>query len=280
MTTNPATLRVGVIGMGRVGPAVASAMRANGHNIVAVNVHSAAAAERADTMLPGVPQTTAEAVVKDSDLVILAVPDGAIAPTAAQLQPHFRPGQVVVHLSGAHGEELLAPAAERGAVTAAIHPAMTFTGTSLDVSRLAGAPAAVTAAPLFLPVAHALATEIGLVPQSVPATTKPLYHAALVHASNHLVTVVAQASDLLAQAGVPNPCEYLRPLLQASLEGALEGGMGALTGPVMRGDTETVQKHKEALAGTSAAEAYSALSSATGDEWAQYQSRLNTDLLD
>lgn len=262
-------VRVGVIGMGRVGPAVASALRAGGHRVVAVSAHSDVARERAAVMLPEIPQVSPQEVVDQVEVVFLAVPDRVIAPLADSLE--WRPGQIVIHLSGAVGLEALAAATSAGATAAAIHPAMTFQGLSLDVSRLKEAPMAVTAPLLALPLIEVLAAEIGGEPFVLDDSAKPLYHAALTHGANHLVTLVAQARETLAAAGVEHPGDVLRPLLTAALTGALDYGMGALTGPVARGDDETVAKHEQALAGRSAEDTYRWMSRATRDELARWR---------
>lgn len=267
------SLQIGVIGMGHVGPAIASALRAGGHRIVAVSAHSAAASERAAVMLPGVPQVDPMEVVAGASLVFLAVPDSQIGAVALELGSAWRPGQVVVHLSGATGLGALQPAAAAGAMTLSMHPAMTFTGTSLDVSRLEGCPVAVTAPPLVMPLAELLAREIGGIPFPLAEENKTRYHAALAHASNHLVTLVSQARELLLEVGIDRPGEFLRPLTTAALDGALERGMGALTGPVQRGDREVVQAHLDELGDTTVGETYRALSEATRIELASYRRR-------
>ena len=155
--STPGRLGIGIIGMGHVGPVIGSALRAVGHQIVAVCASSDASRERADAMLPGVPLASPEEVVRRSEVVILAVPDDQIGPLASGLADlgAWQSGHIVIHLSGASGVGLLSAAAGAGAIPLAIHPAMTFTGTSVDVARLVGTPFAVTAAAPFLPIAQA-----------------------------------------------------------------------------------------------------------------------------
>jgi predicted short-subunit dehydrogenase-like oxidoreductase (DUF2520 family) len=153
---------------------------------------------------------------------------------------------------------VLDPALRRGAIPLALHPAMTFTGTSLDLSRLPDCCFGVTAPRPVLPVAQALVVEMGAEPVVVEEDQRPLYHAALSHGSNHLVTLVAQSAQLLGQAGVENPGRLLGPLLGAALDNALRRGDDALTGPVARGDAGTVATHREVIAGTGAADVLAA----------------------
>lgn len=242
-------LGVGIIGMGNVGPVIGSALRSAGHSIVGVTASSEASCERADAMLPGVPILDVQTLVERSELVIIAIPDDEIARLVEGLAAlkAWQVGQLVVHLSGAHGTGILAPAATCGAITLAIHPAMTFTGTSLDVARLVGTPFAVTAAAPVLPIAQALVVEMGGEPVPVAEKDRTVYHAALAHGANFLVTLLVQAQDTLRQAGVEDPGTYLRHLCEAALDRALREGASGLTGPIRRGDVGTLQAHLAAL---------------------------------
>mgnify|MGYP000962333426 CR=1 FL=1 len=247
--STPGRLGIGIIGMGHVGPVIGSALRAVGHQIVAVSASSDASRERADAMLPGVPLASPEEVVRRSEVVILAVPDDQIGPLVSGLADlgAWQTGHIVIHLSGASGVGLLAPASTAGAIPLAIHPAMTFTGTSVDVARLVGTPFAVTAAAPFLPIAQALVVEMGGEPVHVAEADRALYHAALAHASNHLVTLLGQSQQMLASIGIEDPARYLGPLVRATVDNALASGEGALTGPVARGDAGTLDAHLNAL---------------------------------
>jgi predicted short-subunit dehydrogenase-like oxidoreductase (DUF2520 family) len=177
----------------------------------------------------------------------------------------WRPGQLVAHASGRFGISVLEPAQSWGAIPLALHPVMTFTGTSLDVDRLVGASFGVTAPTGFLPVADALVLEMEAEPVHIAEAARPLYHAALAHASNHLVTLEASSADLLREAGVGDPDRLLRPLVEAALDNVLRLGDGALTGPVMRGDAETVVRHIDEIGNVSpqTADLYVALARAT-----------------
>lgn len=262
----PGRLGVGVVGAGRVGAVLGSALRAAGHPVVAVSAISEASVERAEQLLPGVPVVEVPEVVRRSELVLLAVPDDALDGLVAGLAEvgAWQPGQIVVHTSGRYGTAVLAPARAAGVIPLALHPAMTFTGTSLDLARLVGCTFAVTGPGPVLPIGQALVVEIGGEPVVVAEEARPLYHAALAHGANHLVVLVAQAAQALAAAGVDDPGRVLGPLLSAALDGSLraasagagvEGGAAAagpgavtaLTGPVRRGDAGTVRDHVAVL---------------------------------
>ncbi|MEU7999310.1 Rossmann-like and DUF2520 domain-containing protein [Micromonospora sp. NPDC049060] len=249
----PRLLTVGVVGSGRVGTVLGAALAAAGHRVVAVTAGSGASRARAALLLPDAPRRSAAAVARAAtDLLLLAVPDDALAGVVAALADGgaLRPGQVVAHTSGAHGLAVLAPAAAAGARPLALHPAMTFTGTPDDLARLAGISYGVTAPAELRPLAARLVADLGGVPEWVGEADRPLYHAALAHGANHLVTLVNEAADRLRDAGVAQPEKVLAPLLRAALENALRLGDDALTGPVSRGDAGTVERHLARLAAT------------------------------
>ena len=125
---------------------------------------------------------------------------------------------------------------------------MTFTGTDVDLQRLAGAAWGVTSDEVLRPVAETLVLEMGGEPSWIAEELRPLYHAGLAFGANHLVTLVAQSAELLTAAGVEEPQRMLGPLLGAALDNALRSGDRALTGPVARGDSGTVLNHLATLA--------------------------------
>jgi len=253
----PGRLGVGVVGAGKVGAVLGAALRAAGHAVVGVSAVSEASRERAENLLPGVPVLDIPDVIERAELVLLAVPDDALAPLVSGLAATgaWQPGQLVIHTSGRYGTEVLEPAKARGAIALALHPAMTFTGMSLDLTRLTDCSFGVTAPAAVLPIAQALVVEMGAEPVVIQEQDRALYHTALAHASNHLVTITAQSAQLLQGIGVERPDRLLGPLMRASLENALAAGEGVLTGPVARGDAGTVAAHRAALAQREAQEA-------------------------
>jgi predicted short-subunit dehydrogenase-like oxidoreductase (DUF2520 family) len=244
-TARPARLRVGVVGVGRVGTALGTALARAGHPVVAASGVSADSRRRAERFLPGVPILAPDEVVAAADFVLLAVPDDALRPLVAGLAATgaWQEGQLVAHTSGAQGISVLNPAAARGVLPLALHPVMTFTGRAEDVERIAGATFGVTAPDELRPVAESLVVEMGGEPVWVPELARPLYHAALTIGSNHLVTLVNDALGLLDVAGVEQPARLLAPLLSAALDNVLRLGDAALTGPVSRGDVATLATH-------------------------------------
>jgi predicted short-subunit dehydrogenase-like oxidoreductase (DUF2520 family) len=246
---HPARLDVGVIGAGRVGTALAVALSRAGHRIAAASAVSSASRERVERYLAGTPVLQPADVVAAADLVLLTVPDDALTGLVRGLAATGAPlaGRMLAHTSGRHGLAVLEPAADLGALPLALHPVMTFTGRADDADKLAGICFGVTAPTVLRPAAEVLVMEMGGEPVFIAEADRGLYHAALASAANHLVTQVVQAEDLLRRAGVAQPARMLGPLLSAALDNALRLGDAGLTGPVARGDAETVAGHVDAL---------------------------------
>jgi predicted short-subunit dehydrogenase-like oxidoreductase (DUF2520 family) len=239
-------LRVGVVGAGRVGAVLAAALRSAGHEIAAVAGESDASRARIAALLPGIPVEKPTAVARACDLLLLTVPDDMLGNVVQTMTDAgaIRPGMYVAHTSGRHGLAILEPAAAIGAHVMAVHPAMTFSGTSVDLARLSGCVFGLTAAtPADRAFAEALVHDLGGNPMWVPEEMRTLYHAGLAHGANHLVTLVTEAMEILAAAGATDPAGTLRPLLTAALDNALDHGDAALTGPIVRGDVGTVAAH-------------------------------------
>jgi len=269
MDSSESRLRVGVVGTGRVGAALGAALTLAGHHVVAASGVSSESRRRAERLLPDVPLLAPQEVLAASELALLTVPDDALPGLVEGLAStgSVKPGTLLLHTSGRYGCAVLDPATRVGALPLALHPAMTFTGTEVDVARLAGCSFGVTAPEPLRPIAEALVVEMGGEPEWIAEEVRPLYHAALAYGSNYLVTLVAQAKDLLSAAGVQEPGRMLGPLLGAALDNALRSGDAALTGPVARGDAGTVAAHLRVLkpADPQAAVGYRALGRLTAD---------------
>ena len=261
---------VGIVGAGRVGAVVGAALRSAGHPIRSVAGESEASRTRAALLLPGVHIDKPTAVSRSCDLLLLTVPDDMLGNVVTMLAASgaIRPGQHVAHTSGRHGLAVLEPARQAGAEVLALHPAMTFTGTDVDLDRLPGCAFGVTAeTPAAVDLAARLVETLGGHLVWVPEHRRTLYHAGLAHGANHLVTLVIQAMDLLRESGATDPASTLRPLLRAALDNALTMGDAALTGPIVRGDVETVRAHVQEITRTAPATlpSYVALARATAN---------------
>ena len=244
--------RIGIIGSGRAGGALGAALASAGYPVTGVSARSRASLERAARLLPHVPVLPPDEVTRHADVVLLAVPDDAIATVALSLP--FTEDQYAVHLSGAHGTSVLRGIA---ATPVALHTPMTFTDAP---ASLAGVVFTATAPDRAL--VERLVKDLGAEVQWIAEDQRALYHAGLVHGANHLVTLVSQALDVLRAAGIADPSATLRPLLTATLDNTLRSGHDALTGPIVRGDAETVQAHLAVLRGRTAS-TYTELARAT-----------------
>jgi len=216
LSGDPPARVIGVIGAGRLGTGLRDALAAAGHTVDGPHGRGA----------------TGEA----ADVVLLAVPDGQIAAAAALIAP----GRLVGHCSGATTLEPLHPHE-----AFSLHPLMTVTP---GHARFAGAAAAVAGTTdRARCTASDLATSLGMTPVEVADEHRAAYHAAASVASNFLVTLQAAAERLAATAGVDR--EHLVPLVRASVENwAAMGPERALTGPVARGDHETVARQRAQIA--------------------------------
>ncbi|MGK2869608.1 MAG: Rossmann-like and DUF2520 domain-containing protein [Mycobacterium sp.] len=261
----PARLTVGIISAGRVGTALGVALERAEHVVVACSAISRASLDRAARRLPDTAVLPVQDVAGRVELLLLAVPDAELDALVSGLAATdaVRPGTIVVHTSGINGIGVLEPLTAQGCIPLAIHPAMTFTGSDEDIARLSETCFGVTALDeIGYAIGQALVLEIGGEPFRVREDARTLYHSALAHASNHLVTVVLDAVDalrsalrgqeLLGQELVGDTPGGLAeriagPLARASLENALQRGQSALTGPVARGDAAAVANHLRAL---------------------------------
>lgn len=242
---------VGIVGTGRVARALALAVARIAAEPPLIRGRSDTATQAAAAASGAMPADSWQDLVTRCRIVILAVADAALAEVAVTLaQPgSFTHAPLFIHVSGASGEAVLAPLRANGALTAAVHPAMTFTGDpEAEAARMTGARFAVTAAdPQARTQALALVEALGGVPVEIAEGHRPLYHAALSHASNHLVTLISGAGDALRAAGVEEPGALMAPLVRAALENVLAQGFAALSGPVLRGDADTVARHLAVL---------------------------------
>ncbi|WP_421843747.1 Rossmann-like and DUF2520 domain-containing protein [Mycobacterium sp.] len=262
----PARLKVGVISAGRVGTALGVALERADHVVVACSAISRASMQRAQRRLPDTPVLAPTEVAAAAELLLLAVPDGQLAGLVSGLAATsaVRPQTIVAHTSGVNGIGVLAPLTQQGCIPLAIHPAMTFTGSDDDIGRLPDTCFGITASDdVGYAIAQSLVLEMGGEPFCVVEDARVLYHAALAHAGNHIVAILADALEALRAAlrsgqllgqecvddqpgGIAE--RVVGPLARAALENTLQRGQAALTGPVARGDAATVEGHMAALA--------------------------------
>ena len=241
---------VGIIGPGRAGVGLALAL-ARAHYDIRLHGRRPRPVPQPLTLTVG-PEDQPPAWIARAGVVILAVRDDAIRPLADALARAgaVRAEQVVLHLSGAQGQEALGPLVGSRAALGSFHPLQTIADPERAAARLKGAWAAVEGMPRAVQAAEGLARDLGLRPFRLPSNAKAIYHAGAVFASNYFVVVEAVAQRLLRHAGLSDAeaWEALRPLVEGTLENlSRQQPMAALTGPVARGDEATIRRHLEAL---------------------------------
>lgn len=245
IAVRPIPPRAVIVGKGRLGRALASALGLAGPPPAVVSGRDGAT--RVEEILRAALQAGPEAVL------LLAVRDDALEGLVADLSdafPGFPRGTVVLHHSGSHGAELLAPLDAKGLSTGSCHPLQTFTGSPADAERFKGTTFAIDGSEAGRAAAESLALALGGRPVAIEARNRALYHLAASIGANGLTGLVAASRDALTGAGLPpgDALDALAPLLRSALEGALRRGPeAALTGPVARGDETTLERHRRAI---------------------------------
>jgi predicted short-subunit dehydrogenase-like oxidoreductase (DUF2520 family) len=219
-------LNIGLVGLDVIGIAIATALQEAGHLVAAVPKNQADSKDKLDALFPSAKGLSSEETLTISDLVLLAVSSHEIASTVSHLADShsWRAGQLVVHFAPEYGYEILQEATSKGAIALAIHPAMHFTGTSLDLRRMKESYFAVSAPQVALPIAQALVIEMGAEPIVIEASQRANYAEAIEVASNFSAMIVNQAVGLLEQAGVTNPALVIAPVIESAVDQALSKG--------------------------------------------------------
>ncbi len=235
--------RVLVVGVGRLGSAVAVQLRQAGWPVT-VRTQSPAGRRQAKRLA----LTEADAgAMSRAELCLLTVPDAAVAPVARAVAPQLGRSTALVHCAGALTLEVLQPAAA-GRPTGSFHPLVSVTGPQ---TRLEGHSVAIaTRSRVLAPVLGRLAEGLGLRALRVPEDGRAAYHAGAALAASGLVSLLDAAVAAWHAAGVPEreAMVALVALMRSALDGAeARGTVAALTGPVVRGDAEVVQAHVRAL---------------------------------
>lgn len=219
-------LSVGIIGAGPVGCVLGRALASAGHLVVGIASTDPNNLERAEALIPGVAVKAPNELIELADLVLLAIPAEELSSFVSGVAAAglWRQGQLVAHTAGEFGIDVLAPAAEAGAIALAIHPAMSFTGTSVDIARIHESYFAVAAETFALPIAQALVIEMGAEPIVIAAEDRVTYFEAVSVASNFSALVVNQSIGLLENLGIENARALIGPVIRSSVETALADG--------------------------------------------------------
>lgn len=246
-----------VVGCGRVGSALGRHLAGAGYRPAGFSSSRHKSARAAADLAGATDKWFADPwdAARDADILLITTPDGVIAETCRKIVENdgIRKGVVVLHCSGVLPSTILAPAAVAGARTGSMHPLQSFAAQKSD-NPFAGIMVAVEGDVVAVEVAQAMASDLGATPFVIRTEGKTLYHASAVLASNYLVTLMSFAVDLMAASGARKEDAFriLKPLVAGTLHNIETLGItDALTGPIARGDADTVAAHLTALQGIS-----------------------------
>jgi len=237
------------IGAGTLGTALSLACADVGYRVLAIHSHKFEDAIRLANALPEAEAVSNSSDTTKADIVFLTVPDDAIAAVCESVA--WRASSSVVHCSGALSIDALDAAARTGAATGSLHPLQTFAVGAEHAGRLSDIAYALEASSNELrEILQDLAVALGGRPQWIRSADKPLYHASAAMASNYLVALLGDASRLWESFGLSRDSglHSLLPLVRGTIDNLQGVGFpDALTGPIARGDVDTVRIHLDAL---------------------------------
>jgi predicted short-subunit dehydrogenase-like oxidoreductase (DUF2520 family) len=241
-------VKLGFIGAGTVGSALALRLSSKGYQVVAVSSRSQTSSRSLAQAINCRVLDTNQGVADAAELVFITTPDDVIPSVASEIR--WRSGQSVVHCSGADSTQTLESAKKLGAQVGVFHPLQTFASAKQAIENMPGSTFALEAEEPLLSTLKDMATALEGQWIELEAKDKVVYHAAAVIACNYLVTLVKLATDLWQSFNIPThqATQALLPLIRGTVHNLDTVGIPqCLTGPIARGDTGTIKKHLEAL---------------------------------
>lgn len=241
-----------IVGAGKVGSALALLLKSRGYKVMSVASKSLLSAERLAASTGAKICTNPAQAAREAELVFITTPDREIAGVSEEIarQGGYRPGQVVAHTSGAHASGELVGVREAGALALSLHPLQSFADITTAMENLPGSYFALEGDEEALPVAKMVVSDLGGKAFNIRAQDKALYHAAACIASNYLVSLMHLCTGLYGKFGLGRDEAFraLLPLVQGTINNiGTVGPVEALTGPIARGDVNTVAGHLPAL---------------------------------
>jgi predicted short-subunit dehydrogenase-like oxidoreductase (DUF2520 family) len=244
---------IAIVGCGTIGTTLGKLFADVGHPIVGVASRRLESARRTAEII-GISNCSANnvQVTPDADVVFVATPDAAIQSVCDEIamQNGFKKGASVFHCSGVHSSEILASARQCGTHIGSLHPLQSFASVEQALQIVSGCTCTFEGDPELLPLARELVEEIGANFIQIRVQDKPLYHAAAVVASNYLVTLLDLAIEMNQLIGISekSAIKAFLPLIRGTLHNVENLGIHrALTGPIVRGDIDTITSHIEAI---------------------------------
>ena len=244
---------IAIIGAGKVGSALALLLNKQGYDIVGIAIGKNPADKRlADDLRVAVTRRPEEITVK-ADVVFITTPDRLIVPVTEEIRTKggFREGHIVLHTSGSQPAEDLRAAGEAGAFVASMHPLQSFANVNMAIENLPGSYYALEGDESALQTAERIVADLNGRCFAIDGRDKPLYHAAACIASNYLVSLIHLATGFYQRFGLSRQEAFkaLLPLINGTINNLAQlTPAEALTGPIARGDSETVARHLAALA--------------------------------
>jgi predicted short-subunit dehydrogenase-like oxidoreductase (DUF2520 family) len=242
-----------IVGCGKVGAILAKQMKSSGYPLIGLASKSLSSARKvADETKTELFSDKPWEVTGSADIVFITTPDGMIRETGRKITENkgFKRDAVVLHCSGALPSTILSPAKTCGASIGSMHPLQSFASPKSDTNPFKGIISAVEGDEKAVGIARQISEDLGSISLTIKTEAKTLYHAAAVAASNYLVTLQDMAFKLLEISGIPEKSAYrvLGPLISGTLSNIEKvGTVKALTGPIVRGDAETVKKHVDEI---------------------------------
>lgn len=238
-----------IVGCGRLGTALGKHLSRAGYPLIGLASRSLSSIEETAGIIgtDKISETPWE-ITRNADVVFITTPDGVITEACKNLTEKngFKKGAVVLHCSGAHPSTILSFAEKAQTTTGSMHPLQSFASKDLEGNPFAGIIISVEGADEAVTIARQMAEDLGATCLTIPTSAKTLYHASAVVASNYLVTLIDLAFKLIRTAGISSKDAFsvLKPLVDGTLSNIEKVGIpDALTGPIARGDAETVHRH-------------------------------------
>lgn len=239
---------IAIIGPGRVGGAIGFILRRRGYPISGVAGRNFAHTSEAAAFIGCQPFETIREAAHGADLIFVTTPDGSIGEVARRLAESDALSRqvILIHCSGVLPADVMSAARKSGARLLSLHPLQTFASRESAIENFSGTYFGVEGDKEAIPLGFSLAKELGGTPFIIPSESKPLYHTAACMASNYLVALISSAIEIMGKAGIERDTALraLFPLILGTLKNIrLHGPVRALTGPVSRGDVQSVKIH-------------------------------------
>ena len=244
--------KMGIIGSGVVGTAIGVVLNAKGYEITGVHDIKSESTRQLVERIGCASYLDPQDVARSADILFITSSDNAIQQVVDELAESnaFRPGQVIVHMSGAQSSEILDRAKEFGAQVLSVHPLQSFANLEGAIANLPGSVFSIEGDKGAYGAAVCIVETLGGEYFFIDRKAKPLYHAGACVVSNYLVTLLDLGTKLLESTGIPPSMatRALMPLVHGTINNVENIGIPkALTGPIARGDLETINKHLECM---------------------------------